>query len=61
VIDTVSGVAGIVDILKFRLPVGTDVTSGDHLLINSLMFTVEDADDGSTYLPWLRLSLRRLV
>lgn len=60
-ISDVSGVVGIVDILKFRVPVGTAVTSGDHLLIAGNTYTVEDADEDSTYLPWLRLSLRRLV
>ena len=59
-INVISGVMGIVDVLKFRLPVGTAVTSGDHLLIAGLTYTVEDADEDSTYLPWLRLSLRRI-
>lgn len=61
VISEVSGVAGVVDVLKFRVPVGTAVTSGDQLVIGGNTFIVEDEDSDSTYRPWVRLTLRRLI
>lgn len=59
-INETSGIMGIVDQLKFRVPVGTAIKSGDRLVIDDLTYTVQDADPDSTYLPWLRISLRRL-
>lgn len=50
----------LVNTYRWFCPVGTDIRSGDKLLITGSEYTVSDTTGESTWLPLLRCSLRRL-
>ena len=61
VITMVNGVQqALVNTYRLFLPVGTDIQSGDQVVIEGNSFTVSDTNAESTWLPLLRVSLRRL-
>lgn len=60
VITQVAGTMALVNTYRLFLPVGTDCTSGDRCLIEGNWFIVSDTIEESTWLPLLRLSLRRV-
>ena len=58
VLTMVSGEVALVNTYRWFCPVGTDILSGDHLVIGSNTFIVSDTTSESTWLPLLRCSLR---
>ena len=58
VLSLVSGEMALVNTYRWFCPVGTDIQSGDHLLVGSNTFVVSDTTSESTWLPLLRCSLR---
>lgn len=60
VITEVGGTQGLVNTYRLFLPVGTDILSGDQVVIGGNTFIVSDTNAESTYLPLLRCTLRRL-
>jgi hypothetical protein len=59
VITLNAGEQALVNTYRWFCPVGTDIISGDKLLVGAAEFTVSDTNTESTYLPLLRCSLRR--
>lgn len=60
VITVVGGVMALVNTYRLFVPVGTDVESGDHVVIGGAEFIVSDTIAESTWLPLLNVSLRRV-
>ena len=60
VITEVGQIQGLVNTYRLFLPVGTDILSGDQVVIGGNTFTCSDTNAESTYLPLLRCTLRRL-
>lgn len=58
--STVGGIIGTLNLYRVFLPVGTDVSPGDRLLVKGSFFELIDTVDESTWLPILRCSARRL-
>ena len=50
----------LVNTYRWFCPVGTDIRSGDKLIVGGSEYTVSDTTGESTWLPLLRCSLRRL-
>lgn len=59
VITVVGGVMALVNTYRLFVPVGTNIESGDHVVIGSNEFIVSDTVAESTWLPLLNVSLRR--
>jgi hypothetical protein len=55
-----SGSTVMVNTYRWFCPVGTDIRSGDKIIIGGSDFTVSDTNAESTWLPLLRCSLRRI-
>ena len=55
-----AGEQALVNTYRWFCPVGTDIRSGDKLIIGGSEYTVSDTTLESTWLPLLRCSLRRL-
>ena len=60
VITVVGGKMALVNTYRLFLPVGTDIDSGDHVVIGNNEFIVSDTTAESTWLPLLNVSLRRV-
>ncbi len=60
VITVVGGEMALVNTYRLFVPVGSDVTSGDRVVIGGSEFVVSDTIEESTWLPLLRCSLRRV-
>lgn len=60
VITLNAGEMALVNTYRWFCPVGTDIKSGDQLVIEGNEFTVSDTNAESTILPLLRCSLRRV-
>jgi hypothetical protein len=48
-----------VNTVRFFCPVGSDVQTGDKLVVSGSEYTVSDTNSEGTWLPLLRCSLRR--
>lgn len=59
-ITVVGGKMALVNTYRLFLPVGTDINSGDHVIIGGNEFIVSDTTAESTWLPLLNVSLRRI-
>lgn len=59
-ITVVGGKMALVNTYRLFLPVGTDIESGDHVVIGGNEFIVSDTTAESTWLPLLNVSLRRV-
>lgn len=59
-ISIVGAEEALVNTYRLFVPVGTDIESGDHVVIGGAMFTCSDTNVESTHLPLLRCSLRRV-
>jgi len=59
VITVVGGVMALVNTYRLFVPVGTNIESGDHVVIDGNEFIVSDTVAESTWLPLLNVSLRR--
>lgn len=57
-IGGVSGAVALVELFSIRLPVGTEISSGDHIVVGSLTYIVEHTNDADTYPAWLDCSCR---
>ncbi len=55
-----AGETAMVNTYRWFCPVGSDVRSGDKMVIGGSEFTVSDTNTESTWLPLLRCSLRRV-
>lgn len=60
VISVIGGRIGLVNTYRLYLPVGTQIESGDRVVIGINEFIVSDTTDESTWLPLLAVSLRRV-
>jgi hypothetical protein len=60
VITVVGGKMALVNTYRLFVPVGTDIESGDHVVIGGNEFIVSDTTAESTWLPLLNVSLRRV-
>jgi hypothetical protein len=52
-LGAISGAVGISQTFSIRVPIGSDVNSGDHLAVGGLIYNVEQTNDESTYPAWL--------
>lgn len=59
-LGAVSGAVGISQTFSIRMPVGTVVGSGDHVVVGAVTYLVEQDNSESTYAPWLVLGCRTL-
>ena len=59
-ITLVSGEQAIVNTYRLFLPIGTDILTGDRVVIGAQEYTVSDTDAESTWLPMLTVSLRKV-
>ena len=57
----ISGALGIAEVFSVRLPIGTVVLSGDHLIVAGLTYDVQHTNDETTYAPWLDCACRKLA
>ena len=57
-IEEVGGIAGVAEVHVFRAPWGTDIRSGDVLVMNNSSFRVEHTNADDTYAVWLICALR---
>ncbi len=60
-IGVISGQMGLAEGVWLRLPVGTNINSGDRARVGSLSYTVEHTNAESTYRPWIACSVRIIV
>lgn len=60
VIGLNAGEMALVNTYRWFCPVGTDILSGDKLVVGGNEFMVSDTTGESTWLPLLRCSLRRV-
>ncbi len=58
-IGEVGGVTAVAETHRLFVPVGTDLRSGDIVLVNGESFRVQHTDASSTYLTHLTAILRR--
>lgn len=64
VLDPVDGAASLAQIFHVRVPMGTDVGSGDRLVLSSFpgsTYIVQNTNNDGTYPVWLDCAVRRLV
>ena len=59
IITEVGGVQALVNTYALYLPVGTDIASGDQVIIAGRIFNCSDTTSESTLQPMLEVSLRR--
>lgn len=59
-LGAIAGAVGISQTFSIRMPIGTPVNSGDHLVVKSLTYLVEQTNDESTVAPWLVCGCRTL-
>ena len=60
-IGALAGGVAISQTFSVRVPVGTAVESGDHLIVDGVTYIVESTSQSSTYRPWLECGCRVLV
>lgn len=58
--NTVGGVVGEAAAFRVYLPVGVDVEPGDQLGLDGLIYNVLNTNVANTYMPMLRVVVRRL-
>lgn len=59
--NTTGGVQGTAQEYRAYLPVETDLSPGDRLGVEGVIYNVTDTNDGDTYRPMLRVALRKVV
>lgn len=59
-LGAVAGAVGISQTFSIRMPVGTDVDSGDEIAVGSTIYLVEQTNVESTIVPWLVCGCRTL-
>ena len=59
-LGAIAGALGISEIFSIRVPIGTSVFSGDHLIVNAKTFNVEHTNSDSTYPAWFECSCRQV-
>ncbi len=60
-IGVIAGQAGLSEGIWLRMPVGTNISSGDRARVGSSIFTVEHTNEDSTYRPWIACAVRIIV
>lgn len=58
--NVVGGVIGSSQEFRVYLPVGVDVEPGDRIGVAGLIYNVLNTNTANTYMPMLRLAVRRL-
>ena len=57
-LGSISGGLGISEVFSIRLPVGSDVHSGDRLAVASVMYDVQHTNESDSYPAWLNCACR---
>lgn len=57
-LGAVSGAVAVTETFSVRLPVGTEVYSGDELGVGSTIYSVQHVNDEDTYGVWLNCACR---
>lgn len=57
-LGAISGAIAEAQNFSIRVPVGTDVDSGDEIAIGSTIYSVQNTNAGETYSPWLDCTCR---
>ncbi len=61
VLGAISGAVAISQNFAFRCPLGTDVNTGDHVVVEGTTYLVENTSSRSTTAAWLECGCRVLV
>ena len=59
-LGNIAGAVGISQTFSIRFAVGTDVNSGDHVIVGAVTYLVEQDNSESTISPWLVCGARAL-
>ena len=60
-IGVIAGSMGLSEGVWLRLPIGTNVSSGDRARIGTSVYTIEHTNVDSTYRPWIACAVRIIV
>lgn len=60
-IGVIAGALGVLEQAWLRLPVGTDVQSGDKAVVNGAEYIVEHTNAASTYQPWVSCGVKAVA
>lgn len=60
-LGVIAGQMGLSEGVWLRVPIGTNISSGDRARIGSSVFTVEHTNEDSTYRPWIACAVRIIV
>lgn len=57
-LGAISGAVGVSEFFSIRVATGTDIRSGDQIVIGTKVYSVEHTSADSTYAPWLDCAVR---
>ena len=60
-IGVIAGQMGLSESVWLRVPIGTNISSGDRARIGSNVFKIEHTNEDSTYRPWIACAVRIIV
>jgi hypothetical protein len=56
-----AGAMGLPEQLWLRVAIGTNLNSGDQVVVGGVRFTIEHTSSSDTYAPWLRCAVRTIA
>ncbi len=60
ILGAVSGAIAIGQLVNIRVPIGTDVSAGDYIIVDTITYTVQAGNQSDTYPAWWEYACRVL-